>query len=139
MDATILEGVEAVCRKIRADGGALKWSWDTWPAGMVLSKIDITARRQAEALLREVFAGSWDNKKIAGAPSTVQEIVESCGGVGEGQTVYASNPDAPAVLVALWWPWGNAVTVSLRLGLAPGAAACSQDELDAAIRGWFEV
>jgi hypothetical protein len=140
MDTFVLEGLETTCRRIMAAGeGLFAWSWDTWPAGMVLSKIDITGRKKAEALLREVFAGSWDHKKIAGAPAKIRGILESVGGVGERQVAYASNPDAPAILIGLWWPWGNGETVSLRLGLAPGIAGCSQDELDDAIRGWFGV
>jgi hypothetical protein len=140
MDASALEGLATACRIIMTSGNQVfAWSWDTWPAGMILSKIEKTDRKKAETLLHDTFAGFWDDGKITGAPGKIREIVDSYGGLGKGQIAYASNPDAPAILVALWWPWGNGETVSLRLALTPGAPGCGQDELDGTIRNWFGV
>jgi len=77
------------------------------------------------ATVAAVLPSSWTASTLAAAPPEVQAAVGACGGLRAGQsvswgTVSSADPNGgtpgPAAF-GLWWPWGDAVTISLRIGL----------------------
>ena len=79
------------------------------------------------ATVAAVLPSSGTASTLAAAPPEVQAAVGACGGLRAGQsvswgTVSSAAPTGgtpgPAAF-GLWWPWGDAVTISLRIGLHP--------------------
>ena len=78
------------------------------------------------AAVAAVLPASWNASTLAEAPPEVRATVGACGGLRVGQSVSwgagaradvtAAEVPAPAAF-GLWWPWGDAVTISLRIGL----------------------
>lgn len=79
----------------------------------------------ALAAVSPILPASWTAPTLAESPAEVKALVGSYGGLRAGQRVSwgsnggdagADGPSAPAAF-ALWWPWGDGVTISLRIGL----------------------
>jgi hypothetical protein len=48
----------------------------------------------------------------------VQELAERCGGLRAGQSLFSGLGVGRVFAFGLWWPWGDGVSVSLRVGLS---------------------
>ena len=59
----------------------------------------------------------WTSKSIAGAPTQARELAETTGGVRPDQRLYTMDQLGRIVAFGLWWPWGDEITISLRIGL----------------------
>ncbi len=73
------------------------------------------AARQATQL---ALQNEWTATTIVRGPQQLRDVVDRCGGVRQGQLVLSTGPVSGLLVFGLWWPWGDAETVSLRLGLA---------------------
>lgn len=71
----------------------------------------------AEKALRVGFPEGYDYRTLPRAPEHVREMAESVGGLRADQRLYAGAVAGRLVPVALWWPWGDEITISLRVGL----------------------
>jgi hypothetical protein len=92
------------------------WSWDG-RLGCVASSFVVELSNEAQLALREVFATQWNAKNLAGAPQALRDVAEATGGVRAEQILYASEPGGRLLAYGLWWPWGDDVTISMRVGL----------------------
>ena len=93
-------------------GGA--WSWDTrfnCPTAIV----EGDERESTLAFLRRELPNVYDHTTRASLPGSVAEMVEATGGLRPGQCVIADDGRDGVYRFALWWPWTNGVTVSIRL------------------------
>jgi hypothetical protein len=100
------------------------WSWDSRVVCMTTSFAG-EYFGEARAALRLAFPVEYNHTNITTAHPWVQETVEKAGGVRAGQVVYAQTqaPVANLLTYALWWPWNDQETVSVRVGftkLEPG-------------------
>ena len=64
---------------------------------------------------------------MVGAPTFLRELAQHTGGLRSGQSLFASAPIGRSHAYGLWWPWGDGMTTSLRIGL--GGADASQEAL----------
>jgi hypothetical protein len=55
---------------------------------------------------------------LASAPEAVRAVAEQTGGIRPDQLIFSAEPFGYNVAYGLWWPWGDDVTISLRVGLA---------------------
>jgi len=111
--------------------GALRTAWPTraWTydrrfkcVTCALTKAD---EAQDMAAVAAVLPATWNASTLAEAPPDVKTAVGACGGLRAGQSVSWSGgasadatAEAPApAAFGLWWPWGDEVTISLRIGL----------------------
>ena len=95
------------------------WSWDSRVVCMTTSFAG-EYFGEARAALRLAFAVEYTHTNIAQSHPWLQDVVENAGGVCAGQVVYAhsAEPIAQLLTYALWWPWNDQETVSVRLGFA---------------------
>jgi len=107
---------------------ALLTSWParTWTYDRRLKCVTCALTKADEAkdmaAVAAVLPASWTASTLDDAPAEVREAVGACGGLRAGQSVswgVGVTPDGtegPAAF-GLWWPWGDEITISLRIGL----------------------
>lgn len=93
------------------------WSWD-YRFNMIASSFHVDLISDAERALLIAFPESYDTKSFARAPEHIRELGESVGGVRADQRMFAGPAVGRLVPIGLWWPWGDEITISLRIGLA---------------------
>jgi hypothetical protein len=103
--------------RLRAKWPKGGWSWDN-RFGCVASSFGIDLVPDARAALREALVNEWTMRTISGAPPVVREVAESTGGIRPDQLLFSSDPAARVLSYGLWWPWGDDITISLRIGLS---------------------
>jgi len=108
---------------------ALRTSWPAraWTYDRRLKCVTCALTKADEArdmaAVAAVLPASWTASTLDDAPPEVRAAVGACGGLRAGQSVSWGTPpgrsdEAPApAAFGLWWPWGDAVTISLRIGL----------------------
>lgn len=92
------------------------WSWD--PRLMcVTSSFTSEQEAQARTATQMALQQEWTTASIVRAPQPLRDVAERSGGVRQGQLVLSTGPVSGLIVYGLWWPWGDAETVSLRVGL----------------------
>jgi hypothetical protein len=92
------------------------WSWDT-RLNCVTSSFSTDVEAEARAIAREALPVEWNTSTLSTAPPRMRDLAERCGGLRSGQFLLAAGPIVGVFAYGLWWPWGDGVTVSLRIGL----------------------
>lgn len=92
------------------------WSWD-YRFSTIASSFHVDSTGDAEKALGPFFTDLYDHRTLGSAPDHIQDVAESVGGVRADQRVYAMRTNGRLVPYALWWPWGDEITISLRIGL----------------------
>jgi hypothetical protein len=92
------------------------WSWDS-RFSCVASSFNVELEAEARAVVLRFLPNEWTSKTIAGAPQALKEVAEATGGVRTDQRVFTGDMSGRLVGYGLWWPWGDEITVSLRIGL----------------------
>ena len=104
-------------QQLRGTWPARGWSWDG-RFSCVTSSFVVELEPKARASAGTVLRYEWSSTTIARAPAQVREIGERTGGLRSGQILLASSETAGDFAYGLWWPWGDGMTTSLRIGLA---------------------
>jgi len=60
----------------------------------------------------------WSETTLRKAPPVIHEVADATGGVRADQLLLATSSISGVIAYGLWWPWGNGVNISLRVGLA---------------------
>jgi hypothetical protein len=92
------------------------WSWDS-RYSCVASSFNHEMEGEARAVVLAYLPHEWSSKTISGAPPQAKELAESTGGVRPDQRLFTMDQLGRIVAFGLWWPWGDEITVSLRIGL----------------------
>ncbi len=93
------------------------WSWD--PRLLCCtSSFTVEQEPQARTATQMALQQEWTSATIVRAPQTLRDVVERSGGLRQGQLALSTGPVNGLLVYGLWWPWGDAETVSLRVGLA---------------------
>ena len=100
------------------------WSWDA-RLDCICSSFRCDDNIVAETAIKPLFPIMWSEGNLRESPILVQQLVERCGGLRAEQFMYCSQPVGGSFLFGLWWPWGDDVTLSFRLGL--GGATRERD------------
>ena len=93
------------------------WSWD-YRVSCVASSFHADLSEDAEAAIKATFDELYDHRSLARAPEAIQEVAETVGGIRADQRIYTTQTGGRLSPFALWWPWGDEITISLRVGLA---------------------
>ena|SRR5436190_14809008 len=101
--------------RLKAKWPAPDWTYDR-RLKCVASSIPINLEAGARAAMTEVLPTSWSSQTLADAPEKVRKLAEGCGGVRSSQLLFWGGGAAVGAF-GLWWPWGDGMTVSLRIGL----------------------
>ncbi len=115
-------------------GGA--WSWDP-RFKCVSSSFGKELTDQAREAMVGVLDGEWSSDSINQAPDEIRTLAARFGGIRPGQLLFTGAAGGERMhLFALWWPWGDGATVSLRVGVAN----CDRPtELYPQIRALFKI
>lgn len=92
------------------------WSWDS-RFMCITSSFTVEQEPKARAAVALAMTREYTSTSIVGAPQALRDVVERCGGVRSGQLVLSAGPVMGLMAFGLWWPWGDAETISFRLGL----------------------
>jgi hypothetical protein len=61
--------------------------------------------------------GEWTPSSMGRAPHPIRDIATRTGELRSGQLILVSQSEGPAFAYGLWWPWGDEITTSIRIGL----------------------
>lgn len=107
--------IETICKQLFDDfRGILSWKWDDW-IGTILAEFSADKEQDVRAILEKILPISWDSSTINKAPQIVQTLGEHLGGLRPTQLLFSSHPSRDALVFCAWWPWGNGMTISLRI------------------------
>lgn len=106
----------ATLKDFRAAWPARGWSWDR-RVSCVSSSFVVELESKARAVALATLANEWTPGTVGRAPPALREIAERTGGMRPGQLMFSTTGAGPGFAFALWWPWGDGMTTSLRIGL----------------------
>jgi hypothetical protein len=104
---------------LKRDWPARGWSWDTRLV-CITSSFAGEFVEPARAALKLALPTEYNAKTLPTAHPYVLDAVEQAGGLRSNQFACTSGPLPTAHLMtfALWWPWNDQETVSVRVGFA---------------------
>lgn len=103
-------------KNLRAAWPSRGWSWDT-RLTCVTSSFNVEGEAKARAAVAVALGNEWTAVSIQSAPPVLRDIAERSGGLRSGQLIFTSGTVGSGFAYGLWWPWGDAITTSLRIGL----------------------
>lgn len=103
--------------RMKASWPTRGWSWD--PRLLcVTSSFTSEQEPQARQATQLALQQEWNASTIVRGPQSLRDVVERSGGIRQGQLALSTGPVNGLLVYGLWWPWGDAETISLRVGLA---------------------
>ena len=103
--------------KLRADWPAPDWTWDP-RFKCVTSSVAAVLEPRIRTALVAATPSEWSPTSFATAPDSVRALAERCGDLRPGQLLMTGDLVAGMLVFAMWWPWGDGSTISVRLGVA---------------------
>jgi hypothetical protein len=103
--------------RMKASWPTRGWSWDS-RLSCCTSSFTTEQEPQARQATQLAMQQEWNSATIARGPQGLRDVVERAGGIRQGQLALSTGPVNGLLVFGLWWPWGDAETVSLRVGLA---------------------
>lgn len=101
-------------RKSWPGGG---FSWDS-RLNCVASSFSAQLEEEARAAVAKTFKFQWTARSLRTASDVMQEIADQVGGLRQDQILVATEPNEALMAYGLWWPWGDDVTISFRIGMS---------------------
>jgi hypothetical protein len=116
-------------KDLRASWPSRGWSWDS-RLSCVTSSFSVELEPKARSALGIVLLSEWTATSIRRAPAGIRELADRTGGVRSGQSVFARAVAGDSFAYGLWWPWGDGMTTSMRIGIGgPDATDSALQEL----------
>jgi hypothetical protein len=106
----------AAMKEVRAAWPARGWSWDN-RLNCVSSSFATELEGKARAAAGLALGSEYTSSTIHRAIPQVRTLAERTGGLRSGQLILVSAGVGAAFAYGLWWPWGDGMTTSLRIGL----------------------
>jgi hypothetical protein len=103
-------------RRLRNAWPQRGWSWDSRVA-CVSSSFSADLEQKNRVLALSSMPTEYTSRSIATAPPPVREICDRAGGLRSGQYVFLGTAVGRVFAYGLWWPWGDGMTISLRVGV----------------------
>lgn len=103
-------------QRLRAAWPKQGWSWD-YRFNCAASSFHVDLTEEAEQALVSVFAETYDHRTLSKAPDFIRELSEEVGGIRSDQRIYTTRTGGRLSPYGLWWPWGDEITISMRVGL----------------------
>ncbi len=107
--------IEKACKEILKDfEGVLKWKWDDRFEAL-LTEFTLQVQEKVTNILKRHLHNTWDDKTIKKAPKIVKTGSKYFGNLREGQLLFTTEPENSDQILAVWWPWGDGQSVSVRI------------------------
>jgi hypothetical protein len=97
------------------------WTWDG-RLSCVASSFGVDLTSEARAAVGLAFPHEWNQRNLMRAGEVLNELAARAGGIRPDQAIFSTEAADGLTGYALWWPWGDEVTISLRVGLVGSAA-----------------
>ncbi len=104
------------------------WSWDS-RFSCLASSFHVDLQDEALEAVRATFRREWGTHSLTQAPPLIQELAQLTSGVRAEQRLFSMDPTSGTVAFGLWWPWGDDLTISLRVGLTGALAVDAEASL----------
>lgn len=135
-----LNEIKRICSQLKAAvPGPNPWRWDEEfdVARIVFRKSD---EQVVLPLLEKAFQNRFDFSTIEKSSSHINQFITSLFGIIPGQMVFSSDITNGHILFAAWWPWGNEMYISLRVGFH-AVLDCTADKtaLRNHLSEWFNL
>ena len=114
----------AAMRQLRAAWPSRGWSWDT-RLSCLSSSFSVELEPKARAAVLLALATEWTPSTVQRAPASLQDVAGRTGGLRPGQMLFSSGAVGSSLssfAYGLWWPWGDGMTTSTRIGLCGSQA-----------------
>ena len=108
--------------RFRASWPKRGWSFDN-RFQCVASSFEEDLAADARRLLAPLFPYALTERNLATGSAAIREVAARTGGVRAKQIVFGADPVGGITPYALWWPWEEGQTISLRIGLEPASPA----------------
>lgn len=102
--------------RFRATWPRRGWSFDN-RFQSVASTIDADFAPQARQLIAPLLPHAFSERTLATGSVLVKQVAARTGGLRSAQMIFAADPVGYVMPYGLWWPWEEAQTISIRLGL----------------------
>ena len=102
--------------KLKASWPARAWSWDSRLI-CVTSSFSVEVEQKARAAALEALPVEFTASTLARAPAELRRVAERSGGLRMGQALLTARDGGSLIPFGLWWPWGDGMTTSFRVGL----------------------
>jgi hypothetical protein len=103
-------------KKLKATWPARAWSWDSRLV-CVTSSFAVELEPKARVAALEALPVEFTSATLSRAPNELRRVAERTGGLRMGQLLLTTRDKGPLVPFGLWWPWGDGMTTSFRVGL----------------------
>jgi hypothetical protein len=103
-------------KQVRTSWPARGWSWDTRLL-CVTSSFNVEIEGKARTAVAAALPTEWTSTTIARAPLALRDLAEKTGGLRAGQMILTGASVGSSFGYGLWWPWGDSITTSVRIGL----------------------
>jgi hypothetical protein len=129
-----------ICAKIQLNiPPAFPWQWDA-TFQTVLVAIDCSEMDLVLFPITLEFDEQWDFATVQNLPSGFYRYFNDRFGIVPGQKIFTSQDADGRVLFAVWWPWGDGTTISLRIGLfVPDGGITAPDQIKSRLAEWFNI
>jgi hypothetical protein len=111
-----LSNVLGALKNLRASWPSRGWSWDK-RVSCVTSSFVVEFEAKARSVAQVVMPSEFTSSTIGRAPQALRDLAERTGGLRAGQLILTTNSPGSGFAYALWWPWGDGMTTSARIGL----------------------
>ncbi len=101
---------------LRTNWPARAFSWDSRLV-CITSSFSVEFEGKARMAVREAFPVEYNALTITKATPQLRALAERTGGLRAGQLLLSATDAGSLVPFGLWWPWGDGMTTSFRLGL----------------------
>ncbi len=126
-----------ICRKIKSVlPESYVWKLDD-RFNTVVAAFERSSSEIIFSALKASFSQEWSKKTVRKAPRHIKGITASISGIETGQIVFTTDGDADPVLFAAWWPWGDGINISLRIGVSD--SSLNEEDIKNHLTEWFEL
>ena len=102
--------------RLKSTWPARAWSWDSRLV-CVTSSFAVEVESKARAAALEALPLEYTAATLGRASSDLRRVAERSGGLRMGQLLLTAREQTPVIAFGLWWPWGDGMTTSFRVGL----------------------
>jgi hypothetical protein len=103
-------------KEVKAGWPSRGWSWDN-RLSCVSSSFAAELEAKARVASKLALPSEWTPSTIAKAAPGVRALADRTGGLRAGQMILTSINPGSTFAYGLWWPWGDGMTTSVRIGL----------------------
>ena len=140
MPTSTLKTFKTICDRISLNiPQEDKWRWDNhFKTALVTFE-----KKDMELIyfpIMQEFAKQWDFVSIEHADGSFFKYFNDQFGFVPGQKIFTTEDDSGVILFATWWPWGDDLRFSLRVGLyANGQNGLDDNRIKAYLADWFRL